>query len=238
MPITFDLSKAPPGQMSAPEIIAASIESGRSLSGVALSADVSGGGYWRIKYSNIQLSNANSTQLKYWNLLRHQLTGNVRQIVVPFLIDVLQPQPPSGGRFVPTECSDGTTTTDGYGTTDMMPMTANFGALPVNAAIMAFLYPARIPLLGGETFDILHPVKGYRAYAITDFLSVLAPDANGMVAYQVAIRPPFREAVPAGAAMNFDRPRCTMRLEPGTKMPFEIEKSWYSRPEISLVEAF
>ena len=95
-PLTFDLKRAPPGRMSAPRIVGASIEAGISQSGISSAVDISGGGLVAIKYSNIQLKNSDATQLKYWNQLRGQLVGGVRQITVPFMVDFLQPRPAVG----------------------------------------------------------------------------------------------------------------------------------------------
>ena len=235
-PLVFDLNRAPPGRMSAPEIIGASIESGTSQSGLSTATDISGGGFVTIKYSNVQLSNASAVQLKYWNQLRGQLVGGVRQITVPFLVDIMQPRPSFGFDYVDLEWTDGTLDADGFGSSDMRPVTTCSGVLALNAGQVTFAYPASTPIAGGEWFDLLHTAKGRRAYQITDILSAVTLGSS--TTYIAAIRPPIREATAANPVMNFERPSCNMRLEPGTKMPFDIESAWISRPEVSFVEAF
>ena len=235
-PLVFDLKRAPPGRMSAPRIVGASIEAGISQSGLSSAVDISGGGFVAIKYSNVQLSNAGATQLKYWSQLRGQLVGGVRQITVPFLIDFMQPRPAIGYDYADFACTDGLTTTDGFGTTDMRPLTTCAGALALNAGQVTFSYPTSVAITGGEWFDLLHATKGYRSYEITDVISSSVVGSN--TSYVVAIRPTIREITASGAVMNFERPRCNMRLEPGTDMPFDIESAWVSRPEVSFIEAF
>lgn len=64
---------------------------------------------------------------------------------------------------------------------------------------------------GGEFFSILHP-GGWRLYSIGRIVNEL----SGGV-YDVQIRPPLREAVVLGSgsfAVEFDIPRCLMRLHP------------------------
>jgi hypothetical protein len=61
------------------------------------------------------------------------------------------------------------------------------------------------PLIGGELFSVEHAAWGWRVYRITRI--------DGDV---ITFRPPLREAMAAGAALEFDTPRCQMRLAAST----------------------
>lgn len=57
------------------------------------------------------------------------------------------------------------------------------------------------PLIGGELFSIQHENWGWRAYRVRSV------DGD-----TITFRPPLREAVAAGTALEFDTPRCQMML--------------------------
>jgi hypothetical protein len=60
---------------------------------------------------------------------------------------------------------------------------------------------SELPLLAGELFTIVHPNWGERAYRVINI------DGD-----TIQFRPPLREAINAGTALDFDDPRCRMRL--------------------------
>jgi hypothetical protein len=60
-------------------------------------------------------------------------------------------------------------------------------------------------LLGGEWFSINHPTWGHRAYQI----ATVTPSGSNFV---LTFRPPLREAVSSGTAIEFSYPTCKMRL--------------------------
>lgn len=57
------------------------------------------------------------------------------------------------------------------------------------------------PLIGGELFSIQHATWGWRAYRVRSI------DGD-----TITFRPPLREAIDAGTALEFDTPRCQMML--------------------------
>lgn len=69
-------------------------------------------------------------------------------------------------------------------------------------------------LMGGEWFAINHAVKGWRAYKVR---RVVAQSGTGAT---VEFRPPLREAIAAGQAIDFANPRCLMVADerPGTAL--------------------
>jgi hypothetical protein len=77
-------------------------------------------------------------------------------------------------------------------------------ALRTTTLQVAFVDAA--PLLGGEPFSILHPVRGKRLYGIHS----VGETVGGVT--EITIRPPLREAIAAGTELDFDNPGCVMRL--------------------------
>lgn len=61
------------------------------------------------------------------------------------------------------------------------------------------------PIVGGEDFGILHVDASWRTYRIQRVF----PEGDNL---RLVIDPVLREAVPAGAVVDFDDPRCVMRL--------------------------
>lgn len=233
--ITFSLELAPPGRMSLPWLVGTSVETGRSQSGIATSADLSGGGMVAVKYGSVQLANVNPVRLKYWSQLKAQLTGGTRSIIVPLLTDFFSPITRLAGS-VPF--SDGAYFSDGSGFATFSGSASLTADAALNAGVISMKVQGPIALTGGEWFDLFHPTKFYRAYTVSDVLSVTGPDVNGISTYNLAIRPTIREAMLAGSVCNFYRPRCMMKLEPGTQISGDVEKYWWSTPEISLSESF
>ena len=234
--ITFSLELAPPGRMSVPWLAGTSVETGRSQSGISTSADFSGGGMVAVKYGSIQLGNVLPARLKYWSQLKAQLTGGTRSIIVPLMTDFISPIVKLSGS-VPF--SDGSYFSDGSGFASFSGSAWLTADAALNGGVISMQVQGPVAALtGGEWFDLFHPTKLYRAYTVSDVLSVTGPDVNGISTYSLAIRPTIREAMLAGSVCNFYRPRCMMKLEPGTQMSGDVEKYWWSTPEISLIEAF
>lgn len=88
------------------------------------------------------------------------------------------------------------------------------GDVPLRATSMtvraSFLPGAIRP---GQWFSIDHPVRRYRSYLIAEILV----DAGENVT--ISFRPPLRETVTNGAAVDFLDPKCTMRLDGEMKSP-------------------
>ena len=234
--ITLDLSKSPLVEMSMPDIVGASISGGRSLSGGSNSIDVSGGGYVGIKYAKIELGNATDVNFKYWAGLRAQINGTSRPVIVPFFVDRTNPTTTGSVPLVPFSFSDSTNYSDGTTHTDVLSPPLIIGAVAGNASTMVFKFPVIDGLAPGMWFDQLHATKNYRAYVITDILAASAPDASGNVTYTVAFKPPNREASASGSPLNFIRPRCLMRLKPGTEIPLMVRSFWLATTDIEFIE--
>jgi hypothetical protein len=262
---TFSLDLAPPGRMEMPNIVGASIETGRSLSGITGAADISGGGLVTVKYSNIQLGNANPAALKYWSYLALILNGGQRSIYVPLLTDFIAPRPGNGPLYRQVPFSDGSgfsqidPASDPFSQPNIFNMPNVFGntintvssyfsestisamsvgSADLNAGAIIIKVLAGDTLVGGEWFEIQHPTKLYRVYGITDIDSSNYNPNDGTCTYNIGIRPTLREAVTDGTTIKFDRPRCTMRIQAGSKISVDVEKYWFGTPEVTFIESF
>lgn len=199
------------------------------MSGVVGALDLAGGGLIAAKFTTT-LRNSSPAMLRYWSQLAGILNSGARSIVVPLIVDFLQPASPAfftkapslaGGVVFNTPAGDNPDT--------IQPAALNAGTVTLNAGSRT--------LTGGEWFGVVHPTKLQRAYVVTDIDAVTA-NADGSSTVTVGIRPPLREAVSALTAINFNRPQCVMRLSPGTTMQADVDASWWATPEMSLIESF
>ena len=235
--ITYDLTKAPPAEMSGPLIVGASIEIPRSQSGVGNAADISGGGMVSVKYGKIELGNLTPANMRYWRGLIAQLAGGQRSIVVPLLVDFTQPDQLAVPGYAGL-ATDGTIASDGTLPTDIFYIPLLSAAVALNAATVTIRYKGVATLGPGHWFEVYHATKNFRAYVVTDVLSVTGPDGNGDYFYTVGIRPNWREATAINQNINFVRPKCTMRLAPGTALGLDVKGYWNATPDIALIESF
>gem|GEM_PF-706908 len=83
--------------------------------------------------------------------------------------------------------------------------------MALSATSCTFNFTAPKALLGGELFSVLHATKGWRLYRISRVVS--GGTVGSAVSTVVQFRPPLREAATSGAALNFESPRCVMRID-------------------------
>jgi hypothetical protein len=75
---------------------------------------------------------------------------------------------------------------------------------------MTFNFTAAKPLLGGEHFSPAPGDWGWRLHRISRVVSGGLGSGDSTV---VQIRPPLRGAVASGTHLNFESPRCVMRVD-------------------------
>lgn len=85
-------------------------------------------------------------------------------------------------------------------------------------------------LLGGEWLSINHPAWRWRAYRVAEILEQTDNEAL------LSIRPPLREAVAIGEAVDFNDPRCVMRLDGSMRSP--MSGGFASGAPVRFVEDF
>lgn len=130
----------------------------------------------------------------------------------------------------PIPHSDGSFFSDGSGYEQSVISAQTVGDALLRATSLTLAFLAGDALRGGERFAILHAVNNWRLYEITTV--VLDDDGNSVVSFE----PPLREATPGATPIEFDRPRCTMRLTNPQAMPLDITKEPYIRSSLSFVE--
>lgn len=237
---TFDLNLAPPGTMLAPSIVGAAIEGGRSLSGITNAGNIAGGGLVTIKYGNVQLRYRNGAPLRYWSQLGAILNGGIRSILVPFLIDKWAPVLDGFQTPIRTHFSDGTPFANGaarFAQASGSTVSSLIADGAIGAGTVTMLLGSRA-LTGGEWFEIAHPAPTMsRAYCVTEVDSA-TDNGDGTMTFVVGIRPTLRAFVPAGTSPIFDRPKCLMRLAPGTVISAEVSSLWKATPDVTFIESF
>ena len=183
------------------------VDGGTSLSGFQDEIETTGGGHLQADFTN--------------GFTRDKLTGNAwraladmdgDEAVVVMLCAERLFQPV--GAFASVPHSDATPFSDGseYDSGSSGTYVLASGAA-LRATTMSLSTGQAAALIGGEIFSIEHPNWGWRAYRVRS----VAGDT-------ITFRTPLREAVTAGTALEFDRPRCQMRKISTTSNATEFGK--------------
>lgn len=210
----------------APDGIEADLERRVISGGTALNGEedviaTDGGGRWFFELTEPYLDDV--PVAKAWRASAAYLDGGARPIIVS-LCDCRY-QPTSGFSQVPH--SDGAPFSDDSEYTQGSASVT----LAASAALRATSIQVEIEslpedLIGGEKFSIRHATMLDRWYEIAEVRD------DGWL----TIRPPLREATPAGAELNFDDPRCVMRLDGEMRSPTTL--GFIDSPGARFVEHF
>jgi hypothetical protein len=157
-----------------------------------------------------------------WRALTEGMDGGAQAVIVLLCSERLFQ--PVGDRIT-VDHSDGTPFDDGspYASGGAEYEAAASAAL--RATSMPIMGGAEKPVIGGELFSIEHPNWGWRAYR------VIMIDGS-----TITFRPPLREAVTPGTPLEFDTPRCKMRIPPGAAPSNATNIGKYTACSIVLVE--
>lgn len=203
------------------------ISGGTAISGDETVIQTDGGGRWRIEYSDIDIDDPELERL--WDQWISYLRGGSRAVLVPVLSTRTAPRPYVGG--------DGTDPSDLIWDDDAFPSFVRFAsphiiastvgtaALRATTLTVDVIQGARIR--GGEKFSV-----GKRAYLIERVTARTGQQATCIIS------PPLREAITAGAALNFEWPMVQCRAEIGQSLIPDMEMGMYSNVSISFVEDF
>jgi hypothetical protein len=194
-----------------------------------------GGGYWSCSMSDVSLSGTRKSDIKrltlLWRSVRQICDGGVNPIVVPRNDALFRPWP-AGVAQGPVELphSDGAFFSDGSGYFQpVIDITCNGGELRQTFLGIIITYGSQ--LMGGESFSIEHPTMGWRMYEIATVQ--MLSDVSSIITFM----PPLREAVPAGTRLEFDRPRCLMRLAKTNSMDLTVVPWTFNTASVDFVEA-
>lgn len=189
-----------------------------------------GGGLWSASLNNIQFWDQTFTLL--WRALRQACNGGINPIVVPRNDTIFCPFPvgfsPSGN---PIPHDDGSLFNDGSGYYQSVIDVTCFGGAALRSTSMSLKLNFCGPLQGGEAFSIQHPTMNWRMYEIASVTPIDATHA------QVTFNPPLREAVLDGAAIEFDRPRCLMKLANSAAMDLNVTTWPFSIATVKFIES-
>lgn len=194
------------------------ISGGISLSGEEDVIETDGGGRVFAEFANGPLLQRED-QLA-WRAIGTQFGAGTVPIIVPFCDKLHQPY--GNEHLVPH--SDDTPFSDDSEYEGGGPTATVTTAAALRATSLDISITAAQPLIGGEWFSILHPVKDWRAYNIAT--------VEGST---ITFRPPLREAVAAGTELDFAEPKCLMRVD-GRPMR-RLELGRYGEASIRFVEA-
>lgn len=201
------------------------ISGGEAISGEEDLIATDGGGRVFAEFADPYLDDPKVA--KAWRAIDAYLDGGAVPIIVPFC----------DGRHQPTLGPVNTVHSDGTPFSDESEYVQGdaYGQVAADAALRATtlqLSDLILPeaLVGGEWLSIDHPTMRWRAYRIAE---VVAFDAGTAT---VKIRPPLREAVTAGTAVDFAEPRCVMRVENGLPSPTSL--GFVNAPAVRFVEDF
>jgi hypothetical protein len=187
-------------------VVGAALSGAQSLAGETQFADLSGGGRWAVEFGASDL--LDPAIVKAWRALTAAADNGVTQILVPLADRLHQPVTPT------------LTTPDPFGLTiyddgltpwapDQVTATVT-SAAALGETELRFNFAAPVHLVGGEHFSILHADWGWRLYIVTRVKSGGVGSGDATV---IDFRPPLREAVAPDDLLNFDSPRCLMRID-------------------------
>lgn len=194
----------------------AALSGGQPISGAPQTADISTGGWWVCEWQVGILRTAE--QHSQHRALLGQLTSGVQLIEVP-VIDILQPWPGGSGDPANLTADPSGAPIDadpGLGEITVDNIVAQLAAA---AYMPAYPAPATPPnqaqieisagaaLQGGEYFTVIGPSGAPRLHMVTSILSVAGNVST------VTVVPPFRENMAAATAVDFNEPRCTMKVD-------------------------
>lgn len=188
-----------------------------------------GGGLWSASLNSIQFWDQTDTLL--WRAVRQACNGGVIPIIVPRNDGFCAPFPagPRTGTLVPFSdtalFSDGT---EFY--QSVIDVTCDGGAAR-RATSMNVILNNCAAFQGGESFSILHPTFNWRMYEIA---SVVVVDATHST---ITFNPPLREAVTAGTQLEFDQPRCLMKLAKSSAMDLNVTTWPFSLGTVKFIES-
>lgn len=179
-------------------------------------------GIWKVAYSGVVVRDRQSVLA--FRGISTILEGRLVPILLP-LCRGYQPVPQEADAYSlydPVLHSDETPFSDGSEYQGGVISVTASGAAPVRAVSMTVDVALAGDIQPGQHFSI-----GERLYRVRMF----DPDTG-----ELGFRPPLREAVEAGAELNFDDPVCRMRLASDDAMDLELALRRFGNPTVNFIE--
>jgi hypothetical protein len=203
-----------------------------------------GGGFWQASMLDVQLGLGKNLVGKerirvttlLWRAVRQVCNGGVNAMVVWRNDTLFRPWPFGvaqgiGGAGAGIPHDDDALFDDGAGYSQSI-INISAAAAPLRATALGITITYAGALQGGECFSINHPTMGWRLYEIAT-VNMLTP-ATAIITFH----PPLREAITDGTVLEFDRPRCVMRLGSPSSMNLSIVPWTFNQASVDWVETF
>ena len=183
-------------------------------------AVASDAGFWRISLGGLWVSDA--TKALCFRAIAGLLEGRINPILIPFYPYERSMQPTSGAStlYDTVPHSDGSTFSDGSKYQGGSISVVAAAAVSIRSTTITVTQAYGGTLQAGQHFSI-----GERLYRI-----------KSVSGTTLTFWPPLREAVAAGARLEFDRPVCRCKLASDTEMNLEIENYYMGTPTVNFVE--
>lgn len=202
-----------------------------------------GGGFWSCSMTDVSLSGRTGSNLKdkqrikvatlLWRAVRQIADGGVNAIVVPRNDALFRPWPCGLSQQTGLDVTHSDRThfsdTSGY-YQSVIDIAASAAALRATSLDITINYAGE--LMGGESFSIHHPTMGWRLYEIA---TIDGEPSSSMAT--ITFNPPLRESVTSGTVLEFDRPRCVMRLAATNSMDLSVAPWTFNTASVSFIEA-
>ncbi|GGD24397.1 hypothetical protein [Aureimonas glaciei] len=195
----------------------------RSLSG--LSQDIaSGAGGWVARYSKVAIIDQNKAKRFY--AIAAMLQGRLNPLLVTLYDERRAPFPASQPKpYKSIPFSDGAYFSDGAGFYEAVIQAVLASGMARGATTATIIMQ-----FGGEIEPGQHFSIGMRLYRV-----VTASYSSGPT-QTVTFWPPARDAASAGAAVEFDRPVCKMKLADDNMMDVELDRDTWGYPNVDFIE--
>lgn len=214
---------------------------GQTAKSVATLVRSDGGGFWSCSMSDISLSGGRGLTGRdrqrvttlLWRAVRQICDGGINAIIVPRNDALFRPWPEGLSQTAGLDIahSDGSLFGDDTGYDQpVIDIVAGAASLRATSIDIGINYAGE--LIGGEAFSIIHPTMGWRMYEIATV------DYTDDDAATITFMPPLREAIAAGTPLEFDRPRCLMRLGATNSMDLNINPWTFNSASVDFVETF
>jgi len=200
-----------------------------------------GGGFWSCSMSDVSLSGAGSARgnerqrvsTLLWRAVRQICDGGVNSIVVPRNDALFRPWPAGLAQSAVVSIPhDDETYFDDDGGYYQSAIDITSAAASLRATSLGLTINSAGELRAGESFSIEHAVLGWRLYEIATV--IYTDDTHATVTFN----PPLREAIGDETYLEFDRPRCTMRLASPASMNLSVAPWTFNTASVDFVESF
>ena len=219
-------------------LVGVAVSPGQTGQSVAPLVRTDGGGYWSCQMTDVSLSGGGSLRGKdrqkistlLWRAVRQVCDGGVTPIVVPRNDALFRPWPEGlSTSDVIVSHDDGASFSDGSEyIQSAIDITCAAASLRDTTLEITILNASE--LQGGESFSICHPTMGWRLYEIATV--EMDTDTTGTITF----KPPLREDVATGTELEFDKPRCTMRLAAPSSMDLAVAPWTFNTASASFIE--